>query len=307
MVVEVLGPSIGEAQTTAPVGTVTASRCPVLSLDNPNPGDRLLEGGYVVSGLAYDPTSTDGAGVSRVDFFLGPRDDGGVFLGSAIPGQSADPRTYRTTLMVPKVLRVTGGVPFVAYAYISDSTGVTSVSVPVFVGPVPTPTPDTFGPPPEPLTVSVTSNCQTPQLTPAAGVALATPTPAAPAPAATPAASTSQGLVFEIANPNPGDLLQIGSYEISGVAYDPSSTSGSGIDRIEFFLDPRDDGGILLGQGVSDAGGRTFSGVYVVPAGVKQKGPHTFTGYARSAATGHEAVVSIPVYFGVLPTSTPHP
>jgi hypothetical protein len=113
--------------------------------------------------------------------------------------------------------------------------------------------------------------------------------------------------VFEIANPNAGDLLQVGRFQTSGLAYDPTSTSGSGVDRIQFFLDPRDDGGIFLGEASSDPGARTFSGDFVVPSGVKQKGAHEFIAYARSAATGREAVLSIPVFFGALPTATPRP
>jgi hypothetical protein len=302
----VFGPSVN-AQTT-PVGGSAVTRCGVLTVDNPSPGDRLIEGGYVVSGLAYDPASTDGPGVSRVDFFLGSRDEGGVFLGSAIPGQLADPRAYRTTLDVPKVVRVTSGTTFVAYAYDSASVGETIVSVPVQVGPVPTSTPTTAGQTSEPQIATTTSNCQATELTPRPQAAVATPTPMAAAAAAAAApAPTNAGIVFEIANPSPGDLLQVGRYQISGVAYDPASTSGSGIDRIEFFLDPRDDGGILLGEAVPDGSGRTFSGEFAVPAGVRQKGLHTFTAYARSSVSGREAVVSIPLYFGALPTATPHP
>ena len=49
--------TLGFASAPASAQTVPAapSTCPVLSLGNPNPGDNVLAGGYVVSGTAYDP------------------------------------------------------------------------------------------------------------------------------------------------------------------------------------------------------------------------------------------------------------
>src|SRR5262249_11509286 len=70
------------AQTSGP-----SSPCPVLTLDNPSPGDAVPSGHYVVSGAARVPGSGDtSSGVSRIDFFLGTRDAGGPIVGSAMTG-----------------------------------------------------------------------------------------------------------------------------------------------------------------------------------------------------------------------------
>src|SRR5262245_57631042 len=79
------------SSAAAPAPTYTVVRAcprgaPVLSLDNPAPGDVLPTGDIVFSGVALDPAATGSAGITRVDLFLGDRDAGGVFLGSAIPG-----------------------------------------------------------------------------------------------------------------------------------------------------------------------------------------------------------------------------
>src|SRR3954447_26224249 len=56
------------ASVPAGAQTVAASTsCPVLSVGNPNPGDTIGEGGYVISGEAFDPAATSGSGISRVD------------------------------------------------------------------------------------------------------------------------------------------------------------------------------------------------------------------------------------------------
>jgi hypothetical protein len=53
---------------------------PFLQLANPSPGAQLSQGDYVVSGLAYDPSATQGSGISNVELFLGRRDEGGTSL-----------------------------------------------------------------------------------------------------------------------------------------------------------------------------------------------------------------------------------
>src|SRR3954453_22947097 len=64
------------------------STCPVLDVGNPNAGDTLTMGDLDVSGVAFDPITGSGSGVSHVDFFLGPRDQGGTIIGTAVPGQA---------------------------------------------------------------------------------------------------------------------------------------------------------------------------------------------------------------------------
>src|SRR6202011_3799253 len=99
---------------------------------------------YIISGLAYVPgqSSSQGVGVDRVEFFLGDRDAGGVFIGSAVPGQSAELNPaqgsllamggYVTKVTVPS--QIHGGTTFFAYATNSVTGQETVVSVPVNVG-----------------------------------------------------------------------------------------------------------------------------------------------------------------------------
>jgi hypothetical protein len=128
--------------------------CPVLSVANPSPGDTVTAGGLVISGTAFDPAATQGAGISRVDLFLGERDQGGTILGSATPGEGGNPRAFSLEVQVPKLNR---GVDFAAYAISAVTGQETAVTFPVFVG-----APTTNGmatPTPVPTTESVTNTC----------------------------------------------------------------------------------------------------------------------------------------------------
>jgi hypothetical protein len=287
------------AQTAMGTGA-NGPECPVFSLANPNPGDFLAGGGYIVSGSAFDPLASQGAGVSRIDFFLGSRDQGGLFLGSTVPGAGANARDFQVQLTIPSSGR-SNGTDFVAYAYDANSSGETTISVPVFIDTLPTSASSSSQPP-----ASVTSNCSSmqssapataPASTPVAGVAAAT----------TNASVTSIGEqrapVLQLANPSQNDLLPPGGYIISGLAYDPTSTGGVGIDRIEFFLDPRDQGGMTLGS--LSPGGRTFQTEVTIPNSMH--GGHTFVAYAHSSVTGMETMVSVPVFVDVMPAPTPRP
>jgi hypothetical protein len=135
------------APVTAPAVAISGppevgAGAPVLQLGHPNAGDTLLLGDYVVSGLAYVPGLAGGAGVDHVDFFLGSRDAGGTFLGSAVPGQSAGLAVggFATRITVPNQNRG-GTTMFFAYAQNSVTGQETVVTVPVSVGVAPTPTP----------------------------------------------------------------------------------------------------------------------------------------------------------------------
>jgi hypothetical protein len=145
--------SVGAQTTTPPSTPATQMACvggsPFLSLANPSAGDVLLTGDYMVSGNAWEIAGPAGEGVSRVDLFLGNRDDGGLFLGTGVPGEAATGFTpgsvlattsFAITTTVPNI--ADGGRDFVAYAY-SPSGQETSVSVPIFVGAPPVSTPQT--------------------------------------------------------------------------------------------------------------------------------------------------------------------
>jgi hypothetical protein len=130
------------ATTTVPVISITQGQGPELVVGNPSAYDTLSRGPLVVSGLAFDRASTNGAGIDHVEFFLGDRDAGGVSLGgTTVPGQAnpALPRVYNTVVHIPT--NANGQHDFVTYAR-SSLTGLeTKVSVPVFIGAPPTRTP----------------------------------------------------------------------------------------------------------------------------------------------------------------------
>jgi hypothetical protein len=112
--------------------------------------------------------------------------------------------------------------------------------------------------------------------------------------------------VVDLFNPLPGDVLQPGSYLISGLALDPmADASSSGIDQVSFFLGDRDQGGLALGTVVPNSGVRQadFSLSVMLPSanpGTLQQ----LQAFARSALSGKETEISTPITVGQGP-STP--
>lgn len=250
---------------------------PVLQLANPAPGALLASGDYIVSGTAYDPAAASGAGITRVDLFLGSRDDGGVFLGSAVPGedmmQGVTPGTplgdsaFQLKVTLPSTLG--GSQAIHAYAYSSVTGRATELSMPVFLSLEPTATPSD--------STVARPEAQIMRLAPAAAGAGAE--------------------MFSLGNPSSGDVVLNGDYMVSGA-------TGSAIDRIDLFLDSRDTGaGTHLASVVPQNG--VFNTVVTIPAGTA--GSHTFTAYARSSISDAEQVISVPIYVGAAPTPTPRP
>jgi hypothetical protein len=301
----------------APVNaqSTPTTQCPALQMDNPNPGDTVMPGGYVVSGIAFDPTASVGSGVSRVDFFLGARDEGGLFLGSVLPiSAPGGPPRFLVQLTIPRM--TSASTDFVAYAFSATSSGQTTLAVPVRIGDIP----PSRTPQPTPV-ARIASNCGA-VLTPVnfapplpAEIAF-TPTPGpqlSGTPLSIPAGQLADapGVIFELSNPSSGDLLPLGGYVVSGTAYDPASSQGPGVDRIQFFLDPRENGGVFLGSAVPapaavPGAAPIFSARLFIP-GNAPKGSHIFTAYARSSVIGAETILSVPVFVGALPTPTPLP
>jgi hypothetical protein len=112
--------------------------------------------------------------------------------------------------------------------------------------------------------------------------------------------------VVQLANPGPGDVLSQGDYIVSGTAFDPSATQGSGIDRIEIFLGDRDSGGVMVGQATPGQGSsnpRTFQTTITIPH--TASGRRDFVVYADSSVNGQQSSESVPVYVGAAPTPTP--
>jgi hypothetical protein len=291
--------------------TMGGGQCPILTVANPSPGDDLVAGGVVISGSAQDPAATQGSGVARVDLFLGERDQGGTFLGSAVPGEVAGgaPDLYSVQVTVPALNR---GVDFAAYAISSVTGQETAVTFPIFVG---TPTKTSTTPTPVPTTMNVTSTCpngvatnassQSSSNASAPAAAQATSMPMVSTGSSSTTTSTSSANtcpILSVANPQPGNTIVAGGLVISGEAYDPAATQGSGVSRVDLFLGEQDQGGTILGSAVpgdnvSDP--RMFSIEVQVP---KLNRGVDFAAYAISAVTGKETAVTFPVFVGV-PTS----
>ena len=305
------------AQTAPATTTMGSTACPVLSVANPSPGDDLNAGGVIISGQAFDPAAAQGAGVSRVDLFLGLRDQGGTILGSAVPGAGgSDPRAFSVEVQVPDLNR---GVDFAAYAVSSVTGQETVVTFPIFVG---APTKNGVATPtPIPIETTITSTC--PNGTPS------TVTTSAPAPAAVAAApsmvapSTAASVpstatmrtgascpVLSVANPSPGDDVLAGGLIISGTAFDPTATQGSGVQRVDLFLGQRDQGGTILGSAVpgETAAGNPHAFSIEVQVPKLNRGVD-FAAYAIGD-NGQQTIITFPVFVGVPTTNgvaTPTP
>jgi hypothetical protein len=106
-----------------------------------------------------------------------------------------------------------------------------------------------------------------------------------------PVAPSSPAPILDVANPQPYDRIPAG-LDIQGMAYDPLASAGSGVDRVQVFMEDREKGGVYLGDAaLGRLGGNGWQIVVNLPLG-----PHNLLVYARSAVTGAEAVTSIPVY-----------
>jgi len=111
---------------------------------------------------------------------------------------------------------------------------------------------------------------------------------------------------FEMANPAPGSRVDPGTYIVQGIALDTRAEDGPGIDRIDFFLGNREQGGVLLGHAVVGAedsfgpfGPNSFQTRISVPNVV---GGHDIFGYAHSTVTDQENVIAVPIAVGVEPS-----
>lgn len=289
---------VGSASTlgvlTASAAPVASCGEPVLSLANPNPGDMLMPGGYQIDGVAFDPMSAQplqSSGISDVSIFLDSRDSGGVNLGTTSTGyvpsfapadEDAAPMTpnagaFRLVVTLPS--NVVGEHDIVAYARSSLTGQETVVSVPVLLGQDPSKT-----------GVDVTTLSESNSNPGTAPVNCSTPTAATSVPT-TSQALASNALTLQLANPNPGDTVGSGANVISGVAFDPSSTTGSGIDRISFFLGDRNQGGIDILDITPTS--NQFTTTLTLPT--SHLGFQTLFVYAHSSVTGAETSLAVPI------------
>src|SRR5439155_27369841 len=102
------------------------------------PGSMIEPGGMVVQGIALDARAQGNLGIDHIDFFLDARDQGGVNLGTALPGMVPGPfgpESFQTTVSIPNVV---GGHDLVGYAYSSVNGAQSVISVPVAIGEDPT-------------------------------------------------------------------------------------------------------------------------------------------------------------------------
>jgi hypothetical protein len=280
---------------TAPMG----SDCSAIRFDlsNPSPGSMIAAGGLVVQGVATDSRAMGGNGIDRVDFFLDSRDQGGMSVGSAVPGAVAGPfgaASFQTTVTIPNL---TGGHDLVAYAHSNVSGAEIVISVPVAINEDPVKAGEVG------VTASETCRPGTASTTPATTTTATTPatttTPVSP-PAVAPTtptttmitSPTAASITLQVSNPSPGDTIHVGGYGIQGMAFDKSAPSGSGIDRIDIFLDSRDSGGMMLTETVP---GASNMWQVILPLPTNQTGLHTLYFYAHSSVSGQESVVSVPV------------
>jgi len=113
-----------------------------------------------------------------------------------------------------------------------------------------------------------------------------------------------QGIHIELERPRPGDQTQPGAYQLSGIAFDPIADAGTGIDRVQVFLDNRDLGGKYLGDaaigqpsplGVPSTQFETAGFTLAVDLPNTAVGSHEIFVYAHSVVTDSEGVVSVPL------------
>jgi len=303
------------AQSAPATSMATSMACPNLTVGNPNPGDNLMPGDLVISGSAFDPSAPDGAsGIARVDLFLGLRDQGGMFLASAVPGEgTVNPRFWSTVVTIPT--DVNAGRTFAAYALSAVTGQETTVSFPILVG-TPARSVGLVTPTPVPQGTTVTSTCPA-GAAPATAASPAAGAPAVTAPSsnATPSTSTAAATgastnacpVLSLGNPSPGDTLTAGNMFISGTA-----SGASGVSRVDLFLGERDQGGLYLGSGVPGTG--NAANAFNVEVSIPNLGRGLdFAAYAVGN-NGQETTITFPIFVGtqtvnrnLLVTPTPVP
>jgi hypothetical protein len=134
------------------------------------------------------------------------------------------------------------------------------------------------------------------------------------------------GPQLRVFNPNSGDTLPRGRYIFLGAAWDPTATTGTGVDRVQVFAGDRDLGSVWLGtaakatcqsgncpsidgrdQGVGIQGSLGVLNPLAAPGSQFEKAgwslksrlvlKQTYSGtlwfYARSSVTGQETIVQV--------------
>jgi hypothetical protein len=112
--------------------------------------------------------------------------------------------------------------------------------------------------------------------------------------------------VVDLFNPDPGDMVPVGEYQISGMALDPMAAPGtSGIDQVSFFIGDRDQGALEIGSVVPSTGQRGADFSVAVNLPKVDVGKHVLlVAFAHSALSGKETQVSTPIVVGRNPSPT---
>jgi hypothetical protein len=125
---------VASAVAPAPAAALPAIIQPgpslVLSVGNPQPGDLLPRGKYVMQGLAFDRAASTGSGVDRVSVFVDNRDTGGQQVGEGVLGQP----TATGFSVTADLSRLTGPHTLFVYARSSVTGREAVVSFPVSIG-----------------------------------------------------------------------------------------------------------------------------------------------------------------------------
>jgi hypothetical protein len=263
--------------------TTTPTPCSFVrfSIANPTPGGQVLPGPYQFTGSAFDSRASSGSGIASVSLFLGNRDSGGTNLGNAsFASSTSNIFTLRASL--PSNNKGPTAVYGYATSAVDGSLSTTFVQFTI----TDNPTPGAGGAPAQ-AQPALCGAGQAPAATPSAP-------PSAPAPAPAPAAPSGAGLQIKVANPQPGATILHGPYSVSGTAFDPAASSGSGVDRVTVFLDNRDTGGQDLGDAqLGSPGPNGFTITVGLPS--NNTGPHSLFVYAHDSVTGKTGVVIVPV------------
>ncbi|HEX8968500.1 MAG TPA: hypothetical protein VF937_11505, partial [Chloroflexota bacterium] len=120
----------GPAPAAAMPALIQPGASLVLSVGNPQPGDLLPRGKYVMQGVAFDRAAITGTGIDRVSVFVDDRDSGGQHVGDATLGQSGSTGFSVTA----DFSRFAGNHTLFVYARSSVTSREAVVSFPVVIG-----------------------------------------------------------------------------------------------------------------------------------------------------------------------------
>jgi plastocyanin len=123
------------AQPGIQSGPVAATQpdCTIqLAIGNPSPGEQQVPHTIVMNGTAMDETAASGTGISQIQAFLGNRDTGGRFLGTAFFPASDIPGAWSLPAFIPD--DVFGGQNLFVYSMSSVSGQEAFIQLPVVVG-----------------------------------------------------------------------------------------------------------------------------------------------------------------------------